>query len=283
MSAKVKAILAALKGPEETPRKGRTGYAHTYAFYVQKYGKDLSTIKRWAREGKPLDDEKLMAEMMSPRGRKPEFAQAAGADPQPDPESIGSPVKLDERFFAGAGVLSAIERLQTAERERAGAYFRAITTTQPTAIVQNRFKEWMGVIEALRKMEEAAPGIRKLNDLTVDRSEMEAAIGTVFAAFKSAARTMPGRAAAKLIGLRDRDEIFGILEREIEVLLRTLTDIAVGEARNAAELERAAAPEAQEPPPAPEPPDPIAPPAEIKPEPAKRAPKKAKRKGRRQK
>lgn len=231
MSAKVQAILRALAGEKAPTGKSRTGYAHPYQHYANLYGKDLSTIKRWAREGRPLDDEATMREILSPRGRKPDFPTGAETNFPEDEGESSSPVSLEETFFAGSGVLAAITRLQKAERERAAAYFQAVKTRQHSKVVQERFKEWMGLISALQKLEEAAPGIRKANDLTVDVAEMDLAIGTVFAAFRTAVRSMPGRAAAKLIGLRDRDEIFAILEKEMEVLLRTLTDIAVGKVR----------------------------------------------------
>ncbi len=246
-------------------------YQHPLKHYAEKWGKSLRTVKRYAAEGRPLDDDALMSELVSPRGRKPSDHPAAApacpavepsqapasspATPKPskyptnepaaedDLENPTAPVKLDASFFQGAGILAAIERLERAERERASAYFQCITRNYPTAYLQNRFKEWMGIVEALRKLALDAPDIRKANDLTIDRSEIETGIGALFASFRTAARSLPTRAAAKLLGARTREEYVEILDAEIEVLLRTLTEISF-EAAAAAESEFAQAAQA---------------------------------------
>ncbi|HEV7405188.1 MAG TPA: hypothetical protein VGO11_19750 [Chthoniobacteraceae bacterium] len=233
-------------------------YHHGLAHYAKIYGKSLRTIKRWAAAGKPLDDPDAMGEHFSPRGRKPaedldsaqveEATRNIAGTPADPPRTErpafddartsaaglrtwdGDPVEphliaLDETFFEGVGVLAAIERLQKAERERAAAYFAAIRSRSSTLHLQNRFKEWMGVVEALRKLEKDAPDIRKQNRLTIDRSEAEADIAQTFNALRAAINNLPPRAAAKLEGIIDRDEIEQILEREAEVLLRTLVDL----------------------------------------------------------
>lgn len=142
MKAKVMAALAALKKIDGAEGNGTKGYAHTVPYYAKLYRKAERTIIRWRNEGKPLDDPAAMAEILSPRGRKPDEPPEEEAPPE-DPHSETSPVKLDESFFLGAGVLAAVDRLKAAERERAAAYFKAITNRQPTTFVQNRFKEWM--------------------------------------------------------------------------------------------------------------------------------------------
>jgi uncharacterized protein (UPF0335 family) len=253
MKAKVEAILAALRGTEGTENeKPRGKYQHTQAYYSKLYGKDIRTIKRWCAEGKPLDDPKLMQELLSSRGRKPDAPHETGAEIDRDAES--SPVTLDESFFAGSGVLAAIERLERAERERAGAYFRAISTRQPTAVTQNRFKEWMGIVEALRKLALDAPEIRKANDLTIDKAEMEAGVAHIFAAFRTAGRNVSSRATAKILAVRRdspsaREEIAAVIDTEMETLFQTLTEISITEHAKAvaAEADAATAPPVTEP------------------------------------
>ncbi|GEM_PF-1384195 len=229
----VKAAAAKLARPD--PAAARR-YQKTQREYVALYGVSLPTIKRWWKAGRPLDDPDAMGEYLSPRGRKPDNApdfESPSITPPPPPDENGFPVdeeipiKLGEDFFKGAGVLAAIERLKKAERERAAAYFKAILNRQAPQILANRFKEWTGLIEVLRKVEKDAPEIRKLNELTIDRAEMETAVGQIFQSFRTAANNLPGRAAGKLIGLTERDEILDVLEREVEVLLRTLTDITL--------------------------------------------------------
>lgn len=253
------APIAKVSRPRPRPiqRSGRFAgkpYRSSQADYQQRYDKSLATIKRWWKDGKPLDDPDAMGEYLSPRGRKPTPADdfespsrgpRTGDDDLPphlseiteDPNDVPVPIKLDESFFAGAGILAAIERLHQAERERAAAYFQAIRRRVAPQILQNRFKEWLGIIEALRKVAKDEPEIRKANDLTVDKSEIDAAVGQVFAAFRQASRNLPSRAAAKLIGLREHDEILDVLEREVEVLLRSLVETAASLAAAAAAAE----------------------------------------------
>lgn len=222
-------ILREMNAKSPRPEK----YQFRHAVYASRYAVDERTIRRYAAEGRPLDDEAAMRELISPRGRKKPPSPEMAAQLAPAMDAEISPVTLDESFFEASGVLAAIERLERAERERAGAYFLAISKRQVTAVVQNRFKEWMGIVEALRKLALDAPEIRKANDLTVDRTEIEAGIGHIFASFRAAARGLPTRAAAKLLAARTREEFVTVLEAEIEVLLRTLTEISVASAANA--------------------------------------------------
>jgi hypothetical protein len=225
--------------PKKRPaqRGGRfhgQSYRSSQADYAKTYGKSLPTIKRWWKEGKPLDDPDAMGEYLSPRGRKPaEDFGAPSIIPPDDEHSHDSPITLGEDFFAGLGFLAAIERLKKSERERAAAYFSTIRTKAPSHVLQNRFKEWISVIEPLRKLAKDEPEIRKSNDLTVDKSEMDAAVGVIFNGFRTAARNLPSRAAAKILGLRAHDEIVDVLEREIEVLLRSLVKLTLDEAAKA--------------------------------------------------
>jgi len=243
MSKKSPAKARSNKGPkqdEERAAPQTRRYQLTQTEYAKRYGKSLATIKRWWKQGKPLDDPDAMGEYLSPRGRKSDdnFESPSRIPPPDDSPDEGEiPIALDESFFAGEGILSAIERLKKAERERAAAYFDAIKRRLFPQILQNRFKEWTGIIETLRKVAKDEPEIRKANELTIDRAEVEAAIGQIFQSFRGAANNLPGRAASKLLGLREHGEILDVLEREIEVLLRSLADVtldAVAQAEAAA-------------------------------------------------
>lgn len=218
-----------------------TPYRCSQVDYAETYGKSLPTIKRWWKEGKPLDDADAMGDYLSPRGRKPEETDDEFEAPSivatgPDPlagvvTGDENPVTLSEEFFQGEGILAAIERLKKAERERGAAYLGAIVGRQGSQHIQNRFKEWVGVIEILRKLAKDEPGIRKANDLTVDKSEMEAGLGHIFNGFRVALRNVPPRVAALLEGrAREHDEIVELLENEIEVVIRTLVNFTIEEA-----------------------------------------------------
>lgn len=209
-----------------------TPYRSSQADYAETYSKSLPTIKRWWKEAKPLDDPDAMGEYLSPRGRRPaeDFGAPSRISPGDEEEPQESPVTLGEDFFAGLGFLAAIERLKKSERERAATYFEAIRRKLNSIVIQNRFKEWICVIEPLRKLAKDEPEIRKANDLTVDKSEMEAAVGHIFNGFRTAARNMSSRAAEKIVGLKDYDQIVTVLEKEVEVLLRSLVKLTIDEA-----------------------------------------------------
>lgn len=228
---------------EPAPRK----YQKTQADYARLYSKSLATIKRWWKRGLPLDDADAMGEHLSPRGRRqPELdadfespsirlpltgedvdAAAAVAAVNAAAAALESPVRLEESFLTGTGFLVEIERLRKAAQERAGAYFTAIASRQGSDKIKNRLGEWVSVLEALRKLEKDAPGIRKANDLTVDVAEVEAIWSTKTAAFRAAANNLPGRAAGKLTGRRHNyDDIVAVLEEEISDLFRALVDEA---------------------------------------------------------
>ena len=194
--------------------------------YAALYGKPDRTIRRWQEKGFPLDDPDAMGEYLSPRGRHQDEDEELPPPMPSGDEDEALPIQLGEDFFEGFGALAAIERLKKAERERAAAYFTAILKKSPAQVLLNRFREWTGIIEALRKLSKDEPDIRKANDLTIDKSEVEACVGHVFAAFRTAARNLPTRAAAKLLASRSREETVEILTTEVEILIRTLDETA---------------------------------------------------------
>ena len=234
-------------------------YQKSQREYREKYGVAPATVKRWWRDGKPCDDPDAMGEFVSPRGRK--AAEQVDADfeapsiiPPVDADELSPagltlspaalenlPVQLDETFFKGIGVLAEIERLQKAARERAGAYFSAISNRLGPQMIQNRFREWIGIVEALRKLEKAAPGIRKANELTIDVSEVEATWSASLAAIRATLRNLPGRSAAKLLSApHDFHAYVEILEREVDAVMRIFRTEAE-EAAHEADDEPAAA------------------------------------------
>jgi hypothetical protein len=243
MSKAIDKILAALQrdGAPAAKAPKAPKYQHTYSFYAQQYGKTERSIKRYAAQGLPLDQPELMAEYFKNSGRKTDEENNAPANPGaaggPLPFANDEPaepaaVELDETFFEGAGVLAAIERLKAAERERAGAYFQAIKRNQAANVLANRFKEWTGLIDVLRKLEKDAPEIRRANRDSIDRAETEAAIGAIFQSFRAALNNMAGRTAKKVHGLDDYDEIFEIVEKEVSTVLRNLVDVTLDAVAN---------------------------------------------------
>lgn len=64
--------------------------------------------------------------------------------------------------------------------------------------------------------------IAKTEGLLVELADLQGTLGVTFSAFRTSLNNLPGRAAQKLIGLRDYHEIEGILQEEIATVLRTL-------------------------------------------------------------
>lgn len=64
--------------------------------------------------------------------------------------------------------------------------------------------------------------IEKTAGELVEVADMEARLGIMLAAFRTAANNLPGRTAQKLVGLKDYHEIEEILSAEVAVMLRTL-------------------------------------------------------------
>lgn len=62
----------------------------------------------------------------------------------------------------------------------------------------------------------------KVEGQLVEVADMESQLGQMLSAFRTAANNLPGRAAQKLIGLRDFHDIEEILQAEVAVMLRTL-------------------------------------------------------------
>lgn len=207
-----------------TQKEGRFAgkpYAHPKSFYCKLYGKSLATIKRWWKLGRGLDDVDLMAAELHP----------------PAPTTTGvtaeQPVlgKLPKNFLHGEGILAAIGRLKQAELAAAAEWQAARGYNAKLANV--KLKEWVAIQELLRKQEKDEPDIRKKKDLTFDREEVEAAVSMIFQNLRAAINSMPGRAASRLLGLREHDEIMEVMQREAEVLLGNLTETALDAVKQA--------------------------------------------------
>ena len=133
-------------------------------------------------------------------------------------------MQLDESFYEGRGFLAEIEKLQDAAQERRGAYFNAIRHRNGNTVTRNRLKDWMDVLEALRKVEKDLPGILKANDKAVDKAEMQLKIGQMFQAFRAQA-TVAFRRLIEKLGLGADPDAQDAAEAETDRLLRTLGEL----------------------------------------------------------
>ena len=226
--------------PVQTSGKHRgKPYRKSQKAYAVDFAVSLPTVKRWWAKGLPCDDADAMGEHLSPRGRKPgesdaDFEAPSVVTPPDDPEAAtpaaepepDTPVQLDESFYKGRGFLAEIEKLQDAAQERRAAYFSAIKTRRGNTVTRNRLKDWMDVLEALRKVEKDLPGILKANDKAVDKATMQVKIGQTFQAFRAQANVAFHRLIEKL-GLGADPDARDAAEVETDRLFRTLSELKV--------------------------------------------------------
>lgn len=210
------------QGPD-TKRK----YQRKQKEYAKLYNRGIATIKRAYRDQLPLDDPDAMAEIWVARsGRKKEQPPPARSEGECGVESpaliLDNPIDLGEASLEGEGILAAIDRLRRVERHRAAAYFHSLLHNGNPNERRNLFQEWMGVIEALRKLAKDEPTIRKLNGLLIEVADIESIWSATLASFRAAAQNLPGSAADRIVGLTEYHEIRAILEEEIDVLLKAL-------------------------------------------------------------
>ena len=106
-----------------------------------------------------------------------------------------------------------------------GAFLRAHNIAriadEPNIQERTTVTEWKQ--EKLRlECERITLDIAQRKTTLVEVADLEATLGSMLSAFRTAANNVPGRAAQKLIGLKDFHEIEEILQGEIATMLRTL-------------------------------------------------------------
>lgn len=204
------------------------------------YATNERQIRRWRADGAPLEYPSAMAEWLLARRTRPKATMAlltvklpatekkmraaltkAGLELSSiskPPAAVANPPPLIE---PEESLDAEIQALRQMSHEARAAYHAAKDDpTTPSGRVAFLRKEWTEMLGELRKMEAAAPAIRKMNRHAVSVAHMESVLSALFAACRMALRNLPARSAPKLAAVRTQEEIREILKREVEVVSR---------------------------------------------------------------
>ena len=212
-------------------------YQESQAAYAKRFAKDVRTIKRWWKEGKPLDDPDAMGEFLSPRGRKSDTPTTAAvatvpfAEDKPRDQSNAEAwladelaVKqlqvLDESFLEGEGLVPAMLRISKIERALAeklaqelnkpGFNFREFS---------NRFQVWIGALKSMGKFEKDAPGILEKHKKQIDIGEVQEGVTKLLLDIVGRLALIKVRCRQSLAAMTDPQEIEDFVEHEISIAL----------------------------------------------------------------
>lgn len=120
-------------------------------------------------------------------------------------------VKLD--FGSSTGLMAAIQRLQEAEIQASIDYRLALSTVNAELIARKK-KDWLDLIEQLRKVEQSNPEIEKANAKTVPIVDVEREIARMCTAFRVKLEAIPRSMPQRLAGA-DEITIQQALQAEI--------------------------------------------------------------------
>jgi hypothetical protein len=126
-------------------------------------------------------------------------------------------VKIPRDSTAGAldfdnevGLGAAIRRLRASEIQSSKDYQLALLT-KDAALISQQKKNWLDLIEQLRKVEQSTPDIQRMNAETLSVDEVEREVSRMCAAFRVALESIPRSLPQRLQGLNSP---------EMEVCLR---------------------------------------------------------------
>lgn len=97
------------------------------------------------------------------------------------------------------GLAAAIKRLQRAEIEAHGIFMLALSTDDVDLIARKK-RDWVDLIEQLRKVEQSNPDIERANAQTLPVSEVEREAARMCLAFKVALESLPRGLPQRLVG-----------------------------------------------------------------------------------
>ena len=98
------------------------------------------------------------------------------------------------------GLLAAIQRLRGAEIQAAQDYKLALSTNDPD-LGRAKKKDWLDLLESLRKVEQSNPDIQRANAQTLPVADVERECGRMANAFRVALESLPRSLPQKLVGL----------------------------------------------------------------------------------
>ena len=97
------------------------------------------------------------------------------------------------------GLLAAIQRLRGAEIQAAQDYNLALSTNDPD-LGRAKKKDWLDLVEYLRRVESSSPDIEKANAQTLTVADVERETARMCNAFRVALEALPRSLPQKLVG-----------------------------------------------------------------------------------
>jgi hypothetical protein len=97
------------------------------------------------------------------------------------------------------GLLAAIQRLRAAEIQAAQDYTLSLTTGDVDLVARKK-RDWVDLLEQLRKVEASNPEIQKANAQTLPVADVERETARMVQAFRVALEAIPRSLPQKLVG-----------------------------------------------------------------------------------
>jgi hypothetical protein len=113
----------------------------------------------------------------------------------PSESTVGA-LKFDDEMGLGA----AIRRLRASEIQSSKDYQLALIT-KDAALISQQKKNWLDLIEQLRKVEQSTPDIQRMNAETLSVDAVEREVARMCAAFRVAVEAIPRSMPQRLQGL----------------------------------------------------------------------------------
>jgi hypothetical protein len=187
-------------------------YKHPLKHYTSIYGVCLGSIQRYAKLGYPLDDEEATRAQIACQKYQP----APSALPADEP-AAGKPLKTRQNARQQAlGLPASIQRLREAEAAASVSYAEATGATKG-----QKQKEWLALVEQLRKVEQSSPDIAEANNKAINADELELSLSKTFNVFRQELENLPRRMEQELVG-KDIIAIRETLTKEVEGIIATL-------------------------------------------------------------
>jgi len=201
----------------------KSKFKHPLAWYAEKHGVSLRTIKGLSARGVALDNEKVVrAHLTSNSGRRSDKEGERKALPPVDLASLNLPPE----FYDARGLDAAIVRLSYLEQVTGRKVAEAIALNDPREI-QNWIKAHDAITSQLRISEKNSPAILKEKGSVVPLDQIRADVSKLWTGIVSRLQGIPNRAMQTLVGL-DALDIQEELTKEINQALEQLKEFMAG-------------------------------------------------------
>jgi hypothetical protein len=189
-------------------------YKYSLPHYAAIYGVAVSTIAAYSRKNYPLDDEEATRARITAQKYQPQGKLAVDQDASTPENASQTPVKPR---VGSLGLVASIQRLKEAEQEAAAEYEAALKPDIKAA----KQKQWLALVEQLRKVEQSSPDIQEANKKSINVDELEQSLSKTFNVFRQELENLPRRMEQELVG----KDVLGIREaltKEVECIISTL-------------------------------------------------------------